>query len=152
MGLPIITIIGNLSKLETKFTPSGKEVTKFQVECSEKNSKGEWENLYIKGEVWEQASQFLNKYFKNGSVAVVSGKLVTNVYEKNDGSKVYENKLLFPTVSFLPKDKEDNQVRNMQEPPHGGGEYIDNRGIRQSTHQPRDIPDIDVDESEIPFN
>jgi single-stranded DNA-binding protein len=145
MGLPIITIIGNLSKLETKFTPSGKEVTKFQVECSEKNSKGEWENLYIKGEVWEQASQFLNKYFKNGSVAVVSGKLVTNVYEKNDGSKVYENKLLFPTVSFLPKDKEDNQVRNMQEPPHGGGEYIDNRGIRQSTHQPRDIPDIDVD-------
>jgi single-stranded DNA-binding protein len=137
MGLPIITIIGNLSKLETKFTPSDKEVTKFQVECSEKNSKGEWENLYIKGEVWEQASQFLNKYFKNGSVAVVSGKLVTNVYEKNDGSKVYENKLLLPTVSFLPKDKEDNQAQQRREP---------------AVQYEKNIPDIDIDESEIPFN
>jgi single-stranded DNA-binding protein len=137
MGLPIITINGNLSKLETKYTPSGKEVTKFQVECSEKNAKGEWENLYIKGEVWEQASQFLNKYFKNGSAATVTGKLVTNVYEKNDGSKVYENKLLFPNISFIPKDKEDNQGQTQRkEPPI---EY-------QS-----DIPEIDIDETSIPF-
>ena len=63
MALPQITIIGNLNKLETRFTTSGKEVTKFQVECSEKNAKGEWENLYLKGEVWEKASTFLNQYF-----------------------------------------------------------------------------------------
>ena len=109
MALPIITIVGTLGRIETKHIPSGKEVTKFQVECSEKNSKGEWENLYIKGEVWEQASQFLNKYFKNGSIAVVTGKLVTNVYDKNDGTKAYENKLLFPRVDFIPKEKDDNQ-------------------------------------------
>ena len=90
-------------------TPSGKEVTKFTLECSEKNTKGEWDNLYLKGEVWDKASTFLNSYFKNGSVAIITGKLVTNVYEKNDGSKVYENKLLFPSISFTPKDKSDNQ-------------------------------------------
>ena len=109
MSLPQITAIGTLNKLETKFTPSGKEVTKFTLECSEKNTKGEWENLYLKGEVWDKASTFLNSYFKNGSVAIITGKLVTNVYEKNDGSKVYENKLLFPSISFTPKDKSDNQ-------------------------------------------
>ena len=109
MSLPQITAIGTLNKLETKFTPSGKEVTKFTLECSEKNTKGEWENLYLKGEVWDKASTFLNSYFKNGSVAIVTGKLVTNVYEKQDGSKVYENKLLFPSINFIPKDKSDNQ-------------------------------------------
>lgn len=109
MSLPQITAVGTLNKLETKFTPSGKEVTKFVLECSEKNTKGEWENLYLKGEVWDKASTFLNQFFKNGSAVIVTGKLVTNVYEKNDGSKVYENKLLFPSISFIPKDKSDNQ-------------------------------------------
>lgn len=139
--LPQITAVGTLNKLETKYTPSGKEVTKFTLECSERNAKGEWENLYLKGEVWEQASQFLNKYFKDGSVAIVTGKLVTNVYEKQDGSKVYENKLLFPSVSFVPKDKADNQ------------------GQAQAKKEPKieyeqsNIPNIDIDEdlTEIPF-
>lgn len=139
--LPQITAVGTLNKLETKFTPSGKEVTKFTLECSEKNAKGEWENLYLKGEVWEQASQFLNKYFKDGSVAIVTGKLVTNVYEKQDGSKVYENKLLFPSVSFVPKDKADNQGQTQakREP--------------QVVYEQSNIPNIDIDEldSEIPF-
>jgi len=139
MALPTITIIGNLNKLETKFLPSGKEVTRFQVECSEKNSKGEWENLYIKGEVWEKASQFLNKFFKNGSVAVVTGKLVTSVYDKNDGTKVYENKLLFPSVSFAPKDKDDNQSQSNNQP-------------HQRSEPPIVYDEIDIDESEtIPF-
>lgn len=140
MELPQITAVGTLNKLETKFTPSGKEVTKFTLECSEKNAKGEWENLYLKGEVWEKASTFLNQYFKNGSAAIVTGKLVTNVYEKQDGSKVYENKLLFPSVSFVPKDKADNQ------------------GQKQSKREPQvvyeqsNIPEIDIDDTDIiPF-
>ena len=139
--LPIITAVGTLNKLETKFTPSGKEVTKFTLECSEKNAKGEWENLYLKGEVWEKASTFLNQYFKDGSVAIVTGKLVTNVYEKQDGSKVYENKLLFPSVSFVPKDKADNQGQPQpkKEP--------------QVVYEQSNIPNIDIDELEdsIPF-
>ena len=141
MSLPQITAVGTLNKLETKFTPSGKEVTKFVLECSEKNTKGEWENLYLKGEVWDKASTFLNQFFKNGSAAIVTGKLVTNVYEKQDGSKVYENKLLFPSVSFVPKDKVDNQGQPQpkREP--------------QVVYEQSNIPNIDIDEdiSEIPF-
>lgn len=145
MALPIITIVGTLGKIETKHIPSGKEVTKFQIECSEKNSKGEWENLYIKGEVWEQASQFLNKYFKNGSIAVVTGKLVTNVYDKNDGTKAYENKLLFPTISFIPKEKDDNQ--EAQRPQYEENNY--NQSKPKVEHR---IPEIDLDPDEVPFN
>lgn len=141
MSLPQVTIVGVLNKLETKYTPSGKEVTKFQVECSEKNAKGEWENLYIKGEVWENQSKFLNQYFKNGSVAVVTGKLVTNVYDKNDGSKAYEIKLLFPSVSFVPKEKQDNQGQSNQQQK------------QQNTYQAQELPVIDTDELDeiIPF-
>lgn len=138
MSLPNITAVGTLSKITTTYTTSGKEVTKFQLECSEKNTKGEYENLYLKGEVWENASQFLTKYFKDGDPCIVTGKLVTNVYQKSDGSKVYENKLHFPSVSFLPKAKGQNQ------------------GQTQNNYQPKqqhqqDIPEIDISD-EVPFN
>mgnify|MGYP003428508579 CR=1 FL=1 len=134
MSLPTISIIGTLGRLQTTHTTTGKEVTKFQIECSEKNAKGEYDNLYLKGEVWEKASQFLNSYFKEGDVAVVTGKLITNVYEKN-GAKVYENKLSFPSVSFPPKAKAS---QGQQSQP------------KQYQKQVANIPDIDDDQF-VPF-
>ena len=138
MSLPQITIIGTLGRLQTTHTTTGKEVTKFQIECSEKNAKGEYDNLYLKGEVWEKASQFLNSYFKEGDVAVVTGKLITNVYEKN-GAKVYENKLSFPSISFPPKAKVSQGQQSQS---------------KQYQKQVANIPEIDlsIDEDEsVPF-
>ena len=136
MSLPQITIIGTLGRLQTTHTTTGKEVTKFQIECSEKNAKGEYDNLYLKGEVWEKASQFLNSYFKEGDVAVVTGKLITNVYEKN-GAKVYENKLSFPSISFPPKAKAS---QGQQSQP------------KQYQKQVANIPEIDINIDEtVPF-
>ncbi len=147
MALPIIQLVGTLKRTGLTYVPSGKALYKFQLECSEKNTKGEYDNLYISGELWDKQAEFANQYFKDGSVAVVTGKLVTKSYEKNDGTKVYENKLLFPSISFIPKDKSDNQSQNnMQNPPSDGGEYINQSGIRKSN-----LPEISIDEDSIPF-
>ena len=152
--LPTITVVGTMKRIEMRYTGSGKAVTKFQVECAEKNSKGEWTNLYLSGECWEKAAEFVNQYFRDGSPAIVTGKLYTNVYEKQDGTKVYENKLLFPSVSFIPKDKSGNQEQEYQQPPQQ-----DHRAYQTTTHQqgqqqhdmPTQLPGIDIDDSEIPF-
>lgn len=147
MSLPTITVIGNLKRIETKFTQSGKQVTNFTVECAEKNAKGEYQNLYLKGECWDKQAEFVNQYFRDGSVAIVTGKLYTNVYEKQDGAKAYETKLLFPSVSFAPKDKVDAQPQQ-QAPQQDHKEY------RQPQSQMPDrnsLPTIDIDEDEIPF-
>tara|TARA_R110000796_G_C14553458_1_gene434121 strand:- start:1676 stop:2089 length:414 start_codon:yes stop_codon:yes gene_type:complete len=137
MSLPIISICGNLKKIESKLLTSGKQLVSFQVECSEKNAKGEWENLYIKGEVWEKSAKFVEQYFKEGSAAIVTGKLVTNVYEKQDGTKVYENKFLFPNVTFAPKDKE---VQQQAQQPYNAPQQ-----------QQNSTSSIDTDLDNIPF-
>ena len=41
MSLPVISIIGTLGRWQTTHTTTGKAVTKSQIECSEKNAKGE---------------------------------------------------------------------------------------------------------------
>ena len=84
--------------------------------------------------MWEKASQFLNSYFKEGDVAVVTGKLITNVYEKN-GAKVYENKLSFPSISFPPKAKASQYQKQ------------ENKLL---TNEAPEI-DINMDDSEVPF-
>ena len=146
MSLPIISVCGNLKRIETKFTQSGKQVTSFQIECAEKNAKGEYQNLYLKGECWDKQAEFVNQYFRDGSVAIVTGKLFTNVYEKQDGTKAYEIKLLFPSVSFAPKDKADAQPQQQHQ-------QQDHKEYRQPQSQMPDrnsLPEID-DDSEIPF-
>lgn len=152
MSLPTVQICGNLKRIETKFTQSGKQVTKFQVECAEKNSKGEYVNLYIGGEVWDKQAEFVNQYFQEGSVAIVTGKLYTNVYEKQDGSKVYENKLLFPSVSFAPKDK-SGQSNNTQpqQPQSNQTNHTAYREPQRQMPDARALPSIDVEEDSIPF-
>ena len=154
MALPTITVCGNLKRIDSKFIPSGKQVVKFQVECSEKNSKGEWQNLYISGEVWDKSAEFVMNYFKDGSSAIVTGKLVTNVYEKQDGTKVYENKFLFPNITFAPKDKEvqgqapshnaPNQQYTQQQPQ----QQMQNQQPQQSQGNQ---PQMNYDNDEIPF-
>lgn len=150
MSLPTITVIGNLKRLELKYVPSGKALCTFQVECSEKNSKGEWINLYLKGECWDKSAEFVNQYFKEGSVALVTGKLVTNVYEKQDGSKVYENKLLFPNVGFVPKDRSESQGHSTGEDYNNNQQQPDHTPPNQNNPQQR-IPEIDIDSEDIPF-
>ena len=109
MALPIIQDVGTLKKTGLKYLPSGKAVFKFQIECSEKISADKWENLYLSGELWEKQAEFANEWFKDGSVVLFSGKLVTKSYDRQDGTKAYENKLLYPTLSFIPREKIDNQ-------------------------------------------
>ena len=104
MALPIVSIFGNINKIELKYLPSGKALCSYKIECSEKNSKGEWENLYIDGVSFEKSAEFINQYFKDGDACIATGKLITEVYEK-DGKKVYTIKLKFPQIQFAPKNK-----------------------------------------------
>ena len=141
MALPIIQDVGTLKKTGLKYLPSGKAVFKFQVECSEKISADKWENLYLSGELWEKQAEFANEWFKDGSVVLFSGKLVTKSYDRQDGSKAYENKLLYPTLSFIPREKIDNQ--EAQRPQQKQEPRIE--------YEHTSLSEISIDEDEIPF-
>ncbi len=136
MGLPTITVCGNVQKIETKQV-GDKQLTTVNVSCGDKNKKGEWENLYIKADFWGDASNFVSKWFKDGSAITVTGKIYTSNYARQDGTKVYETKFLFPQASFVPKDKDSTQS---------------NDNYSQPAPQPTsNIPEIDINEDDIPF-
>jgi len=161
--LPIMTVTGNIGRMELRYTSSGKALMKFQVECSEKNSKGEYQNLYLDGECWEKQAEFVNQYFNDGDAVTVTGKLYTNVYEK-DGKKVYQNKLLFPNVGFVPKPKAQRgqqsqapqqQAQSYQAPQQQNNantqpQRYNNQAQEQMPDKPQSLMS-EIDDSEIPF-
>lgn len=139
MALPTVSIFGTINKIELKYTQAGKAICSYQIECSEKNAKGEWENLYLKGSSFEKSAEFINQYFKNGDVCIATGKLVTENYTKQDGSKVYEVKLKFPQIQFAPKSKNDSVKReNIPQP-------------KQPKPQAQEFPEFDITDDIIPF-
>lgn len=139
MALPTVSIFGTINKIELKYTQAGKAICSYQIECSEKNAKGEWENLYLKGASFEKQAEFINQYFKDGDVCIATGKLVTENYTKQDSSKVYEVKLKFPQIQFAPKSKNDVAERESAPQP------------KQPKPQAQEFPDIDITDDIIPF-
>ena len=142
MGLPITTVIGNIQKIETRQTQTGKSVTSINISCGEKNAKGEYDNLYIKASFWEKQSDFVSQYFKEGDAIIVTGKLVTTHYQKQDGTKVYETGFMFPSASFVPKSKDQTQPAPQQAP----SGY---QAPAQNAPSPQ-VPEMDM--GEIPFS
>ena len=147
MSLPTVELTGNISKIQMKHLPNGKAITSFQLECSEKNKNGEWDNLYLKGECWEKSAEFVNQWFKDGDVAIVTGKLFTNVYKKQDGTNAYEVKFKFPSVSFPPKSKNEQQQPAQQ---NYNAPQQQQQQAQQNSYE-QNIPTIDIDSDIIPF-
>ena len=165
--LPVVTVVGNVKFMETKFTSSGSQVTSLVVSCSEKKKDGEYENLNIKAEFWNKTAEFVNNYFNDGDPIIVTGKLVTNSWEQ-DGQKRHEIKFLFPTASFVPKAKDGNAQPTQQptvEYQNAQGQPITQQQSQQAMQQqqyqqptqqarqmpPQNVPEIDVNSEEIPF-
>ena len=142
MALPTVSIFGNINKIELKYLPNGKALCSYKIECSEKNAKGEWDNLYIDGVSFDKSAEFVNQYFNDGDPCIATGKLITEVYENKDGKKVYTIKLKFPEIGFAPKSK--NSSPQPKQAPKVEVVY----GKQENKLLTNEF---DIDESEIPF-
>lgn len=148
------TIIGNLSKdISLTYVPSGTAVAKTSIAYSDGFGENK-KTHFIDVAAWGKTAEAFNNYCKKGSKVLLVGVVQLEQWTAQDGSNRSKHSLRVDTMKML-DGKSDGQ-KNMQDAPSGGGEYINQNGIRQSTvpitqnGQPY-IPEIDIDEDEIPF-
>lgn len=147
MALPTISITGNIKRPELKYTSSGKAVHKFSLECSEKNKDGTFDNLYIDVTTFDKSAEFVNQYFQEGSIAIVTGKLVTKVWTDKDNKKHYDITFKFPSVEFAPKDKTGQQPQ--QQVPQQEQEYPQNYNQNTAYREPKQMPSRNADRKSV---
>ena len=99
-----VVLVGRLTKdLEVKEMEDGKKLTYVTVAVprSFKNANGEYETDFIECVLWDSIAQNTAEYCHKGDIIGVKGRLQSNSYEKEDGTKVYKMEVVAEKVTFL---------------------------------------------------
>ena len=106
-----IVIMGRLTRdPELRRTGSGIAVTSFTVAVDRdfgKNENGERETDFIDCVAWRQTGEFVSKYFTNGSMIVVSGRLQIRNWNDKDGNKRRSAEVVADNVYFGESKRRD---------------------------------------------
>ena len=110
-----VVLVGRLtSDLEAKELEDGKKVTNMTLAIprSFKNAEGEYETDFVECTLWNNIAENTAEYCKKGDIVGVKGRLQTNNYEKEDGSKVYRMDVVAEKVTFLSSKSKDEPERD----------------------------------------
>ena len=109
-----VVLVGRLtSDLEAKELEDGKKVTNMTLAIprSFKNAEGEYETDFVECTLWNNIAENTAEYCKKGDIVGVKGRLQTNNYEKEDGSKVFKLDVVAEKVTFLSSRSKDEPER-----------------------------------------
>ena len=99
-----VILVGRLTKdVELKELDKEGAVARITlaVQRSYKNADGEKEADFIEVTCWNETAKLVKEYSKKGDLIGVKGRLQNNNYEKEDGTKVYQNTVVAEKISFL---------------------------------------------------
>ena len=108
-----IVIMGRLTRdPELRQTATGNAVVSFTlaVDRDFKNSNGDKETDFINVTVWRHTAEFVAKYFKKGTLAVVSGRLQMRKYMDNDGNNKTSAEVVAENVYFGETKRSDEKT------------------------------------------
>ncbi len=112
-----IVLVGRLTKdLETKELEDGKKVLNMTLAIprSYKNAEGVYETDFVDCTLWNQIAETTAEYCKKGDILGVKGRLQTDNYEKEDGTKVYKLNVIAEKVTFLSSRSQENKEQDME--------------------------------------
>ena len=145
-GFSKAIITGNLTRdPELRTTTSGNNVCSFAVAVNRtyKGSDGEnkEEVSYIDCVAWGKLGEVIAQYAKKGSGVLVSGRLSQRSYESKDGVKRSRTEIVAEDFNFVGANPSYRD----------GGSYNPSSNTTPSEDIPTDIPEGELDLSEIPF-
>lgn len=168
-----IVMVGNLTRdIELRYLPSGAAIAKSAIATSYKykTSTGEQKDevCFLDFNIFGRSAEVANQYLKKGSKTLLEGRLVLEQWTAQDGTSRSKHSLRVDTMKMLDSKGEQS---GMQAPMDNGysqpapqqqynqpqqqqqNSYSQPQGGMQAPVQPQGhkIPEIDIDEDEIPF-
>jgi len=141
--LPRVNLIGRLTRgPEIKYLPSGTCVSSFGVASSEKQKDKEivcFIDCVVFGGLAEKVVQ---PYLKKGSQIYVEGRLKLDQWTDQQGVKRSKHSITVETLQMM-DSRQDSANEQQQSRP--------NVSVRTPDGKIHDIPDIDINDDEIPF-
>lgn len=140
-GFSKAIIIGNVVRdPETRATTSGSEVTSFSVAVNYNyvmNGEKKEQVSYIEVSAWGKPGNVIAQYAKKGTPIMVSGRLSQRTYEDKTGAKRSAVEIVMEDFNLLGSRSQESTTSNYSQ------------AMLDSI--PDDIPDGEIDLSEVPF-
>ena len=116
--LNIVALQGRLAKYpELKTTPSGTSVCSFTLAVDRSYSKdGNRQTDWIDCVAWRHTAEFICKYFQQGQLMAVSGRIQTRVYTDRDGKARKGVEIVAQDVSFCESRKREEPKEPVKQP------------------------------------
>ena len=170
-----VIMIGNLTRdIELKYIPSGAAIAKGAIATSHKykTQTGEQKDevCFLDFNVFGKSAEILNQYVRKGSKVMLEGRLVLEQWVDQNGGNRSKHSLRVETFKFLDSKSDSmggsgnnnyNQAPAQQQYQTPQQQY--NAPAQQSSYnnnaqhqggmvqEPQNIPEINIDEDEIPF-
>ena len=144
-GFSKAIITGNLTRdPELRTTPNGASVCSFSVAVNRvyRDASGEQKEdvSFIDCSAWGKLGEMISQYAKKGSGVLVSGRLDQRSWEdKNGGGKRSRVEIVVEDFNFTGSARDNN------------GGASSSRNDDTSSNIPDDIPEGEIDLSDVPF-
>ena len=143
-----VIVVGNLTRdIELRYLPSGSAVAKSAIASAYKykSSTGEQkeEVCFLDFNLFGRSAEVANQYLKKGSKVLLEGRLILEQWTAQDGTVRSKHSLRVEAMKML-----DSKPSGEQQ-----GYQAESNTTRQNppiVYENR-IPEIDIDEEEIPF-
>lgn len=143
-----IAIQGRLARdPELRRTNSGKAVTSFTLACDRdfKNQQtGEKEVDFIECVAWGGTAEMVEKYFKKGQMAAVTGRLQIRAWEDKNGQKRRTAEILVNSVYFCGSKESGTQASSGADNGYSAPAY-------QSPAPAANFAELDGEDGQLPF-
>ena len=159
-----VIMIGYLPRdIELKYIPSGAAIAKSAIATSHKykTQTGEQkeEVCFLDFDVFGKQAEILNQYVRKGSKVMLEGRLVLNRWTAQDGSNRSNHTLRVENFKFLDSKADSQGMQNgggynpapQQQPQQNNYNQAPQGGMQQNAQPEHKIPEIDIDNDEIPF-
>ncbi len=154
-----IVIMGRLTRdPELRYTQAQVPVASFTVAVDRDfggRDGGEKQTDFIDCSAWRQTGEFVSKYFRKGSMIVVSGRLQSRKWQDRDGNNRTSWEISADNVYFGESRRREDENRdsyggNYSANSYGGNSYESNRSA-SAPAQSNPFTELGDDDGELPF-
>ena len=148
-----VTVIGQISDPELRFTTAGKPVLGFSLAQNHrrKDQSGEWQDdgtTWRKVTVWDKKGEHLAEHLSKGMRVIVTGEERIREFEKKDGSgKGQSLELNAKEVGIVPKMNQGSGGNNFGQQQSSGQSW----GQEHQPTQPQSDPWAQSGQTSAPF-
>ena len=155
-----IVIMGRLTRdPELRYTQSQTPVASFTVAVDRDfggRDGGEKQTDFIDSSAWRQTGEFVSKYFRKGSMIVVSGRLQSRKWQDRDGNnrtnwEISADNVYFGESRRRDDDNRDSYGGNYSANNYGGAGGDSGRSAPAPAQYKPPFEEMGDDDGELPF-